>query len=80
MPLIQTIVHAPLFIKGKGGEYVLSYLAVTVEALVEDAKKIIADKDGDIHALLGLYSDTLINDQIGKAKEMLASGTATMLP
>lgn len=53
--------------------------AVTVEALVEDAKKIIADKDGDIHALLGLYSDTLINDQIGKAKEMLASGTATML-
>lgn len=53
--------------------------AVTVEALVEDAKKIIADKDGDIHALLGLYSDTLINDQIGKAKEMLESGTATML-
>src|SRR6185369_17830598 len=51
----------------------------TVEALVDDAKKIIAEKDADIHALLGMYSEGLIETQIKKAKEMLTEGKATML-
>lgn len=53
--------------------------AVTIEALVEEAKKTIAEKDGEVHALLGLYTDALINEQIAKAKEMISSGTATVL-
>ncbi len=53
--------------------------AITVEALVESSKKIISEKDGDIHALLGMYSDTLVSNQITKAKEMFSNGTDTML-
>jgi aspartyl-tRNA(Asn)/glutamyl-tRNA(Gln) amidotransferase subunit A len=53
--------------------------AVTVEALIEEAKSIISSKDGDVHALLGLYSDSLIQSQITKAKELFANGTATIL-
>lgn len=52
---------------------------VTIEALVEESKKMIAEKDGDIHALLGMYSDGLVASQIKRAKEMLADGTATLL-
>jgi aspartyl-tRNA(Asn)/glutamyl-tRNA(Gln) amidotransferase subunit A len=52
---------------------------LTVEALVESAKKTIKEKDGEIHALLGLYSDELIASQIKKAKEMFANKTATTL-
>jgi Asp-tRNA(Asn)/Glu-tRNA(Gln) amidotransferase A subunit family amidase len=36
-------------------------------------------KDGDIHALLGMYSDELIDSQIAYAKEMFAEGKATAL-
>jgi aspartyl-tRNA(Asn)/glutamyl-tRNA(Gln) amidotransferase subunit A len=50
--------------------------AITIEALVEECKKIILQKDGDIHALLGLYSDELVNSQIDKAKAMFAEGSA----
>lgn len=53
--------------------------ALTVEALVETSKKRIKEKDGDIHALLGMYSDTLIASQIAKAKELFAQGKATTL-
>lgn len=53
--------------------------ATSIEALVETSKKIIAEKDGDIHALLGMYSETLIASQVKKAKEMFANGTATAL-
>ncbi len=53
--------------------------ATTVEALVSQAKKTITEKDGEIHALLGLYSDALINAQIAHAKDMFARGTATAL-
>lgn len=53
--------------------------ATTVEALVDEAKKVISEKEGDIHALLGLYSDTLVNAQIARAKSMFADGTATEL-
>ncbi len=51
----------------------------TVEVLVENSKRTIGEKDGEVHALLGMYSDSLINSQITRAKEMFASGTATML-
>jgi aspartyl-tRNA(Asn)/glutamyl-tRNA(Gln) amidotransferase subunit A len=53
--------------------------ALTVEVLVESCKKIIIEKDPEVHALLGMYSDTLIDSQIIKAKEMFLNGTATML-
>ncbi len=52
---------------------------VTVESLVEDAHKTIVEKDGDIHALLGMYSNDLIEFQIKHAKDMLAAGKATAL-
>lgn len=51
----------------------------TVEALVDSYKKTINEKEGDVHALLGMYSDELINSQITRAKEMFANGTATIL-
>jgi aspartyl-tRNA(Asn)/glutamyl-tRNA(Gln) amidotransferase subunit A len=51
----------------------------TVETLVENAKKTIRDKDGDVHALLGLYSDTLIDEQIKKAQNMFSNNTANLL-
>ncbi len=53
--------------------------ALTIEALVENSKKVISEKEKDIHALLGMYSDTLVESQIAKAKEMFASKTATLL-
>lgn len=51
----------------------------TVEALVLQSKKVIAEKDGDIHALLGMYSDSLIESQIIKAKKMFTEGKTTLL-
>lgn len=53
--------------------------SLTVETLVESCRKTINEKDGDIHALLGIYSEELINSQISHAKEMFALGTATIL-
>jgi aspartyl-tRNA(Asn)/glutamyl-tRNA(Gln) amidotransferase subunit A len=53
--------------------------ATTVEALVEEARTSISEKDGDIHALLGMYSDSLIESQVTRAKEMLVKGTGTPL-
>ncbi len=52
---------------------------LTVEALVESSKKTIAEKDADVHALLGIYSDGLIASQIEKAKKMFVDGTATTM-
>ncbi len=52
---------------------------LTVEALVESCKKKIEEKEKDVHALLGMYSDALVASQITKAKEMFAHGTATLL-
>jgi aspartyl-tRNA(Asn)/glutamyl-tRNA(Gln) amidotransferase subunit A len=51
----------------------------TVDALVEDSKKIIKEKDGDVHALLGLYSESFIADQIMQANEMFKNGNKTLL-
>ena len=53
--------------------------STTVEMLLESAQTTIKEKDGEIHALLGMYSDALIAKQVVKAKEMLANGTATVL-
>ncbi len=52
---------------------------LTVDDLVSSYKKVINEKDGEIHALLGMYSDSLVASQITKAKEMFANGTATVL-
>ncbi len=52
---------------------------LTIEALVEGCKKTIKEKDGDVHAMLGMYSDALVTSQIAKAKDMFAKGTATTL-
>lgn len=53
--------------------------AATVETLVSEARRTIEEKEGEINALLGMYSDTLVDSQIVRAKEMLANGTATAL-
>ncbi len=53
--------------------------SITVESLVESSLKNIEAKDKEIHAVLGLYSNTFISDQIVKAKEMFANNTATPL-
>ncbi len=52
---------------------------LTVEALVESCKKVITEKEKDVHALLGMYSDTLITSQITQAQEMFLKGSATIL-
>lgn len=52
---------------------------LTIEALVESSKKTIAEKDTDVHALLGMYSEGLIASQIEKAKKMFVEGTATVM-
>ncbi|MSR71515.1 MAG: Asp-tRNA(Asn)/Glu-tRNA(Gln) amidotransferase subunit GatA [Candidatus Taylorbacteria bacterium] len=52
---------------------------ITIESLVGSHKKVILEKDKEVHALLGMYSDSLIESQIKKAKEMFANGTATTL-
>ncbi len=53
--------------------------ALSIEVLVETCKKTINEKDKEIHALLGMYSEELVTSQITKAKEMFANGTATTL-
>ncbi len=53
--------------------------SLSVEALVGSCKKVIDEKETEIHALLGMYSDALVSSQIRYAKEMFATGTATVL-
>lgn len=52
---------------------------ITIEQLVSECKKNINEKEKDIHALLGMYSDTLIDSQIAIAKKMFEDGTASTL-
>lgn len=52
---------------------------LTIEALVENSKKVIEEKETDVHALLGMYSHALVESQIDKAQEMFKNGTATVL-
>lgn len=53
--------------------------STTVESLVDASKKVIGEKDQDVHALLGMYSDSLITSQIEKAKMMFKEGASTTL-
>jgi aspartyl-tRNA(Asn)/glutamyl-tRNA(Gln) amidotransferase subunit A len=53
--------------------------SLTIDTLVANCKKTIKEKDGEVHALLGLYSDDCIASQISFAKDMFAKGTATTL-
>lgn len=50
-----------------------------VRSRVENFKKIISEKDVEIHAVLGYFSDTLIEKQIALAEELIESGKATAL-
>lgn len=52
---------------------------ITVTGLVEDAHKTISEKDESIHAILGMYSNDLIESQIARAENMLKDGTVTAL-
>lgn len=52
---------------------------LTVDALVASSLKTIKEKDGDVHALLGLYSDPFVASQIARAEDMFANKTSTML-
>ena len=51
----------------------------TIEALVDASKATIKEKETDVHALLGMYSDSLIASQVKLAKKMFTDGTATVL-
>lgn len=53
--------------------------STTIESLVQASRNTITEKDGEIHALLGLYTDAFVEAQISKAKGMFANGTATTL-
>ena len=52
---------------------------LTIRELVDACKTTIVEKDKDIHALLGMYSDSLVATQISRAEEMFKNGTATLL-
>jgi aspartyl-tRNA(Asn)/glutamyl-tRNA(Gln) amidotransferase subunit A len=53
--------------------------SLTIEALVLSCQATIEQKDKEVHALLGMYSDALVTSQIALAKKMFADGTATTL-
>ena len=50
-----------------------------VRSRVENFKKIIGEKDEEIHAVLGYFSDTLIEKQIVLAENLIETGKATVL-
>ncbi len=52
---------------------------ITVASLVAESKTVIANKDKEIHALLGLYSDAFISSQIKNAEQMFKNGSASIL-
>ena len=52
---------------------------LTIRELVDACKTTIVEKDKDIHALLGMYSDSLVTTQISHAEEMFKNGNATLL-
>lgn len=52
---------------------------ITIEALIAQSKSVINEKEKDIHALLGMYSDALIVSQITQAQKMFKDGTETVL-
>lgn len=52
---------------------------LTVSELVSSCKKTINEKDPEIHALLGFYSEVSILEQIKYAEEMFKNGKATLM-
>lgn len=52
---------------------------LTIEELVASSTKTIEEKDKEIHAVLGMYTDDLISSQIRRAKSMFKDGTAGLL-
>jgi aspartyl-tRNA(Asn)/glutamyl-tRNA(Gln) amidotransferase subunit A len=52
---------------------------ITVRTLVDESKSVITENEKNVHALLGMYSDALIESQILKAESMLQNGTSTLL-
>lgn len=52
---------------------------ITVRTLVDESKSVIAENEKNVHALLGMYSDALVESQIVKAESMLQNGTSTLL-
>lgn len=53
--------------------------STTIESLVESCRVTIKEKDPEVHAFLGLYSEDLIDTQIKRAHQMFKDGTATLL-
>lgn len=51
----------------------------TVRDLVAQSQNTIKEKNGEIHALLGMYSDALVESQIKKAESMFREGSAVLL-
>ena len=51
----------------------------TVRDVVDECLKNIKEKDKDINAVLGIYSDKFLNEQIENAQKMLDEGRATKL-
>ncbi|MFO0743766.1 MAG: Asp-tRNA(Asn)/Glu-tRNA(Gln) amidotransferase subunit GatA [Candidatus Paceibacterota bacterium] len=51
----------------------------TVRDIVSESISIINQNDKDINAVVGLYSDNFLNDQIEKAQKMIDEGRATKL-
>ncbi len=52
---------------------------LSVRELCDESLKTIEEKDGDVGAFLGMYSEAFMEAQIKKAEEMFTLGTATKL-
>ena len=52
---------------------------ISVRELCNASLQTIKEKDGDIGAFLGLYTDAFFEEQIKKAEEMFAKGVVTEL-
>ncbi len=52
---------------------------LSIRDVVLHTKKVIEEKDKNIHAFLGIYSDTFIENQIKKAEKMFEEGKETAL-
>ena len=52
---------------------------ITVRELAEESLKAIKEKDTEIGAFLGVYSQPFLDEQIKKAEDMIANGTSTLL-
>ncbi len=51
----------------------------SISALIEECRREIESRDGELHATLGFYSDSSIKEQIKNAEQMFKDGSATIL-